>query len=100
MTIGITALEEFIATRECWFKNQLDNCGMTTPEKAFAWAFQSSMSTETFAELAVAKALLFYLKEGDDYDAGLLIVAAQQHTNLPTASILKACGSIHYALTA
>jgi hypothetical protein len=100
MTIGITALEGFIATREDWFKNQLDSCGMTTPEKAFAWAFEVSMCQETYAELAVAKTLLSYLKEGDTYDAGLLFIAGRVHKNLPAPAVLKALGSIHYALTA
>lgn len=100
MTIGITALEEFIATREDWMKNQLINCGIDTPAKAFAWAFQAPMTQETYAEVAVAKTLLHYLKEGDTYDAGLLIVAAQQHKELGAGPLLKACGSIYYALTA
>lgn len=99
MTV-IPALEEFIATRSSWLTNQLDNCGMITPDKAFAWAFESSMSQATYAEVAVAKTLLFYLKEGDTYDVGLLILAGQKHENLPTGAVLKALSSINYALTA
>lgn len=102
MTV-VPALEEFIATRSEWLSNQFDNFGLNTPEKAYSWAFQSAnLTQETFAEVAVAKTLLFYLKEeeADSYDPGLLILAGQQHTNLPVGALLKALSSINYALTA
>lgn len=98
-TAEITALEAFIDTRSDWLKNQLENCGISTPEGAFAWAFQQSMSQDTFVEIAIGKTLLHYLREDDTYDTGLLIVAALQHTNLPTKAVLKAIDAINYALT-
>lgn len=100
MTVRITALEEFIAVREEWLKNQLDNCGLTTPVKAYAWAFQSPMTQETYAEIRVGQTLLHYLQEDDQYDTSLLILAGQQHTELPIKAVLKALSSINYALTA